>query len=619
MLTPDLTAGLGGAFQMWVTFALILAVLVLYAMDKIPVEVTSSGILAALLVFFHLAPVLDGFGGNRLDAGRLLSGFANPALITVIALLVVGQGMVRTGVLEQGARRLLELAGGRARLTLGICLTGALLISGVLNNIPVVVIFIPIMQTLAERLGVAASRVMMSLSFVAVLGGSATLIGSGSNLLVSGALLQAGETPFGFFDFTGPGLIVAGVGLAYALLVLPWVLPERESLASRIMARSGKYFLAQIAIESETGLEGAGIVGAYSKALPDMRVRMVLRAERVVMPPFHDFQLRLGDVVVVAASRRALSRATADSPGLLHPGAQELGGGMEDVWQAEERTLAEVMVVPGSRLIGRRLTMAGFQWRTRCVVLGIQRRTQMFRSRLTDVPLEAGDVLLVEGRPNSVEQLRTDSDVILMEWSTEELPLVRRAKQAVLLFTAVVLLAATGVLPIVVAGVVGALGMLVSGVLNVREAARAIDTKIVIMIPATLALGAALQETGGAAYLAHAFLVPLQGVGTMAAVSGLFLAGAILAHVIGSNAVAVLFTPIAVGMGRELGIDPHVLAVVVVFAANAGLATPIGYQTNLLVMGPGHYRFSDFLRAGGPLVVLLWITVTLVVPWWYGL
>ena len=278
---------LGGGFQMWATFAFILMALGLYASERLAVEETSAGILAVLLVFFHLFPVPDEVIGNRLGVERLLAGFANPALITVLALLVVGQGMVRTGILESGARLLLGVAGGRPWPTFALCLTTVLLVSAVLNNIPVVVIFIPIMQALAEKLGRSASRVMMGLSFVAVLGGSATLIGSGSNLLVSGALMQAGESGFGFFDFTVPGLILGGAGLVYAVTVLPRLLPDRESLAHRIMERSGKYFLAQIRVEADSGLAGAEIVGSHSPVLSDMRVRMVVRGERVFMPPFH--------------------------------------------------------------------------------------------------------------------------------------------------------------------------------------------------------------------------------------------------------------------------------------------------------------------------------------------
>ncbi len=605
---------------MWVTFALIAGLLVLYALDWAPVEVTSVGVLAVLLVFFHLFPVTDAFGNDQLSVERLLSGFANPALITIMALLVVGQGMVRTGVLETAARIVLRVGKGRKFLIISVCLVSVLLVSAVLNNIPVVVIFIPILQSLAKRLGVSSSKVMMGLSFTAVLGGSVTLIGSSSNLLVSGALLQAGQSPLGFFEFTVPGLVLGAVGLVYVLLVVPRLLPDRASLAKRITEHTRKYFLAQIDITPSSGLAGAELVGSHIHKLPNMRVRVVLRRERVSLPPFHGFKLEPGDVVVVAGSREALAEVTARMPGLLHPSVSAMGGTPGNgSWKADERVLAEVMVAPASRLIGRHLTMASFQWRTRCAVLGIQRRSQMFRSRITDIAIEAGDVLLVEGAPENIEALRTEEDVLLMEWSTEELPMLRRGRVAGAIFLTIIALASSGALPIVAAAVLGALAIVATDVLNVRQAVRAIDTAIFTMIPATLALGAALQETGGSAVIAHALILMVGDAPVIVALSGLFLLATAMANVIGSNAVAVLFTPIAISLATELGAPVHVFAIAVVFAANAGLATPIGYQTNLLVMGPGHYRFIDFVRAGLPLIGALWVAFTLFMPIYYGL
>jgi len=236
LLIPDSPA-------MWLTFGVILMALVMYAIEGIPEEVTSIIVICLLMVFFSLSPIAGPDGRNLLAAERLLAGFANPALLTVLALLVVGQGMVRTGVLERGARLIVHLGKGNPWTSVAITLTVVLVISAFLNNIPVVVIFIPIMQTLAEQLGQRESKVMMGLSFAAVLGGMTTLIGSGTNLLVSGAMIELGEQGFGFFDFTIPGIVLAAIGLLYILFVNPHLLPDRTSLASRIMDRSRKSFL----------------------------------------------------------------------------------------------------------------------------------------------------------------------------------------------------------------------------------------------------------------------------------------------------------------------------------------------------------------------------------------
>lgn len=602
---------------MWATFGLIVGALTLYVSEKLSIEVTSIGVICILIVFFQIFPVPMADGRNVLSAERLLQGFANPALITVLALLVVGQGMVRTGALDRAALVLLGAGRGMPLLSLFIVMVVAMLVSAVLNNIPVVVIFIPVIQALADKLGRPASKIMMGLSFTAVLGGSVTLIGSGSNLLVSSALIELGQVPFGFFDFTVPGLVLAAVGLVYVIFVLPLLLPDRTSLAHRIMARSPKHFLTQIVVTEESRLVGARAVGGIIDSLADVRVRMILRGEQVFTPPYHDFIIEAGDTIVAAASRKALSAAMSDDPGFMKSVAEEPGG--EDALHNAERVMAEVMIAPASSMIGLRLRQTGFQLRTRCFVLGVQRRAQMVRSRLSEMVLEAGDVLLVQGEPDDIQALRADRNVVLMEGSAEELPVVHHAKRAGFIFIAVIGLAAGGILPIVAAALLGAVGMVLSGALKVQQATRSLDSKIVTMIPAALAMGVAMQETGGAHFLAQTMISMIEGSGPAAVLSGTFLIAAVLANIVGSNACAVLFTPIAVGLATEVGVDPHIFAIAVVFAANAGLATPIGYQTNVLVMGPGHYRFVDFVRGGAPLVLVLWIAFSLFAPWYFGL
>jgi len=616
-MTAELLNNSGVAFQMWATFAIIIATLALYVSEKVPIEVTSVGVICVLIAFFQAFPVSSAEGFNLLSAERLLHGFSNPALITVLALLVVGQGMVRTGVLEKVARMVLDFGGGKEWLSVGIVMAVVLVISAFLNNIPVVVIFIPVMQALADKFGRSTSKVMMGLSFAAVLGGMTTLIGSGTNLLVSSALLEMGEDGLGFFDFTIPGLVLAGAGLAYVLFILPRLLEDRTSLAHRIMTRSPRHFMTQIAVGADSKLVGAMAVGGVINNLPDVRVRMIVRGEQVFTPPYHEETILEGDNVIVAASRKALSAVMSDDPGILQAAAEEPGG--EEALQKGERVMAEVMVAPASSMIGLRLRQTGFQLRTRCFVLGVQRRAHMIRSRLADTVLDAGDVLLVQGEPEDIEALRADRNVVLMEWSAEEMAVAHHAKRAALIFLGVVVLAASGALPVVAAALIGAVVMVLSGALNLQQASRALDSKILTMIPAALAMGSSMQVTGGAQYLAQSLTAAISGASPAVILSAFFLFTAVMANIISAKATAVLFTPIAIGVAREAGIDPQVFAISVVFAANCAIATPIGYQTSILVMGPGHYRFGDYFKAGAPLILILWIVFSLFAPWYYGL
>jgi di/tricarboxylate transporter len=608
---------------MWVTFSVILAALIMYAIERIPEEVTSIVVICLLMVFFTVLPVEGVDGKNLLTPERFLMGFANPALITVLALLVVGQGMVRTGVLERGAGLIVQIGKGNPWTSVAITMTVVLVISAFLNNIPVVVIFIPIMQTLAVQLGQRESKVMMGLSFAAVLGGMTTLIGSGTNLLVSGAMIELGEQGFGFFDFTIPGIVLAAVGLLYVLFINPHLLPDRTSLASRIMDRTRKSFLTQIEIGRGHRLIGSPIHGSFVDNLPGLRIRRIFRAERQFVPPFTDTVVQEGDRLLVVGPRAALTSVTAGDPGLLHSAtglAPEHAPDEDDITgKLGERAVAEVMVTPYSNLIGAYIGKAGFQRRSRCNVLGIERRSHVYRSEISEVALEAGDVLLIMGRDDDIKALRANSDVVLMEWSAEALPHLKGAKRAALTFFAVIALAATGLIPVVTAALIGAVAMVPLGILNVREAARAIDSKIITMIPAALALGAAMQATGGADFLAHIVIAGFGDAGPAVVLSVFFLLTAVFANIISSKACAVLFTPIAIGIAHQMQINPMIFAVAVIFAANCAFATPVGYQTSLLVMGPGHYRFSDFVRAGAPLVILLWITFSLFAPWYYGL
>lgn len=644
---------------MWTTFAIIGATFALYAWERIAIEVVSLGVLCVLMVFFTFFPV-GTFGVNSLSPEVLLSGFANPALITVLALLVVGQGMVRTGVLDVVARIIMDKCGGHEWLSIMAVLVTVLAVSAFLNNIPVVVIFIPIMQALAERFDLPASKVMMPLSFAAILGGMTTLIGSGSNLLVNSALLGMGQKEFTFFDFTIPGLVLAGSGMVYLLLVAPFVLPKREGMAETLAASggggagatakttakaTGRQYIAQIKIGEGSKLLGEKSRGGIFSGLGNMTLRMVQRGEEAILPPFEDFTATVGDILVVAATRAELAGALTHDPEGLYPDlgddasagevphtgfpiigetveieetAEDEDGG-ETPWHGGERVLAEAMVPPASRLIGQTLVQIGFRYKTQCIVLGVQRRSRMIRTRMTDIRLQAGDVLLLQGGPDAVQGLRLNPDVVLIEWSAAALPAVHHARPAALILLGVVVASATGAVPIVVAALTGASAMVALGVMNIRQAARAVDSKILTMIPAALAMGAAMHATGGAHFIAGGVTDAFSGAAPAVILSAFFITLVVLTNIISSKAMAVLFTPIAVDLAISLGVSPTPFAVAVVFAANCSFASPIGYQTNLLVMAPGHYKFADFAKAGLPLILVIWLVFSLFVPWYYDI
>ena len=491
-----------------------------------------------------------------------------------------------------------------------------LLISGVLNNTPVVVIFIPIFQTFASRGGSPPSRSMMVLSFASILGGMTTLIGSSTNLLVSGMLTDLGRPGFGFFDFTLPGLAIALPGLVFALLVVRRLLPERSAAGSAGIA-TGRQFLAQIDIVQGRPLDGLKPAGGFFPNLADVTVHAIRRGAALLLPPFgDDAALRPGDILIVSATRQALTDAVRGEMDLLHPSLGDSWAAREDEthgrppWLRGRQLLGEVLVTPGSELIGRTLEQIGFRYRYNCVVVGVQRRAARRHGPITDLPLAAGDVMLVQGTAEAKAALRGRPGILPIEWSASEVPSAPEARRALAIFAIVVGLAALDILPIVIGALAGAAAMLATGVMTLRQAGRAIGADLVLTIAAALALGKALQETGGAAILSDLLAGALDGAPVP-------VAG--LANLVGTKAVAVLFTPVAVSLAQGLGAPVEPFAVAVVFAANCAFATPMGYQTNLLVMGPAGYRFQDYVRAGLPMLLFVWATASLVLPLYYRL
>ncbi|MSO81150.1 MAG: hypothetical protein EXQ97_05925 [Alphaproteobacteria bacterium] len=277
------------------------------------------------------------------------------------------------------------------------------------------------------------------------------------------------------------------------------------------------------------------------------------------------------------------------------------------------------MVTPASRLVGQTLEIAAFRHRFHVIVVGIQRQSRIIRERITKIHLEAGDVLLIQGAREDVEGLRGNRDVMIIAWSTVLLPAAHRARSALAIFGAVVLLSITELLPIVISSLLGAGLMLAVGILSIRQAGRAVDRNTVLLIAAALAIGMALEETGGAATIVDAFRALIGYASPLVALSWMFLVIAVMTNLISNNAAAVLFTPVAVGIAQRLGVPAEPFAFAVIFAANCSFATPIGYQTNMMVMGPGNYRFMDFFRAGAPLVVIVWLGYTAIAHFWYGL
>jgi di/tricarboxylate transporter len=609
-------------WQMWATLGIISVTIIFYTLDRFPLELVSAGAIVALLFLFLVAP-MSRDGVNVLTTETLLSGFASPALFAILGLLIIGQGMFQSGALEHPTEYLLRAFDKRPRFVIAAVFFFVMVISAFLNNTPVVVMFIPIMAALAQQSKTPVARFMMPLSFLSIFGGMTTIIGSSTNLLALQSYRATTGTEIGFFELTPMGLILASVGIIYLLTVGRWLMPLRSNPNQpAINEREGKHFIAQIEITRGHPLVGKGPVAGLFVDLPDITVRMVQRRKNAILPPFDDFAFKTGDMVIVAATRPALTSLLKSNPDMLEGLMAETSIADEEdgsVQRSTQLTMIEAIVAPGSRLIGRSIVQIGFHAQTDCVIVGIERRSRMIRTQMNTIRLEAGDVLLILGDINDVRNLRSDRDILMLEWSMQGLPDPRNARIAALIFAGVVGATASGLAPIAISAIAGATAMVATGCLNVRQAARAIDRRIYLLIGASLAMGAALERTGGAALIGEGLAVTAGQFGPTVLISAFFILCAGLTNVLSNNATAVLFTPIAVSAARLVGIDEHILVLTVIFGSNCSFATPVAYQTNLLVMTPGHYKFSDFTKVGGPLIILIWLVYTAVAPFYFGL
>lgn len=598
-------------WPMWASIIVVAGAIIAYLLDRWSMELVSVAIIALLLLIFQLP------GANDISPSMLLAGFGNEALITIMALLVIGQGLFQTGALEGPTRALLSSYDKRPSSTLILAFFAVFVISAFINNTPVVIMFLPVMSAIAARMGSAPSKLMMPLSFVSVFAGMTTLIGTSTNLLAADAYTRLENENFGFFAQTPMGLVLAGAGMIYLIIASRFLLPERRGLSEDFASPSGKQFVAQFEIGFGHFLSGKSAVAGMFPDLPGVTVRMVQRGERAFLPPFEDMVLQPGDLVIVAATRSTLTDLIAQHPELLEQVYRSSNGSSGDT--PRELSVLEAVIAPGSRMSGRTVEMLGFRRLTQSVVLGVQRRSRMIRAQLGEIRLEAGDTLLLCGPPSAFQQMRANRDIILLEWSQTDLPLGHRSFLSRFIALAMVVLAATGILPILHASVLAAVLMIASGCLNIRQASRSLDLRIFLIIAAALAMGSALEKTGAAELIASLVVNATLPYGELAVLSAIFLAVAILTNILSNAATAVVFTPIAISAAESIGSDPLVFALAVIYGANCCFATPISYQTNLLVMGPGHYKFSDFLKFGGPLVLVLWAVFTISVPWMFGI
>jgi di/tricarboxylate transporter len=577
---------------------------VLFATERLRSDVLALSVLCVLGLVGYFRPQ------TFLSPQELLSCFSDPAPITVAAMFVLGAGLTRTGALD-GLARLLERMAERGEGAALLAMMAAVVpVSAVLNNTAVVTFFLPVLLHLCAQKQIPPSRMLIPLSYAAMLGGTVTLIGTSTNIVVNNVALRLLGTPIGMFEPTKMGVLFALTGAAYILLVGRRLLPARETLTSLLASGHGKEYRTEVVVLRSSPLIGQTLGEVRQRHLRAGTIIGVTRDGEPLDPPFDRIRLQEGDRIIVNLALSGVREVQAARGIALLPEA-ELG--VEQIG-AEETVLVEAIVPNHAPLQGKTLREVDFVHRHGVRILAMHRHGMNVRERFEDVPLRFGDTLLLQGTEEAIRALRDDRELLLL--SPLAVPVVRRHKRwvALAIVAGVMIGASVGHLTVANVALVGALLLVLTRCLEMNEVYEAINWNIIMLIAGMLGLGLAMEKTGGARFIAERLHGVLGGFGPQVALAGTYLVAMLLTEMVSNNAVAALMTPIAITSAQALQCDPRPFVMAVMFAASASFSTPIGYQTNTMIFGAGGYKFTDFFKIGAPLNLLLWILASVMIP-----
>ena len=585
--------------SVWIVSAILIVTLYFFVTEKAPVDLTAIGIMVSLVIFRIVTPA------------EAVAGFAHPAVITVGSMFLISKGMIRTGAVGFIGQQVIQIARGDFKLALLMILLTVAVASAFINNTPVVVLFIPVVMSMCCKFSLSPSKFLIPVSYASILAGTCTLIGTSTNIIVSDLSAKSGYGALGMFELSVLGVPIAVLGILFLLFGAPRIMPSLLNPSCELENGEHRKYLAELAVPRGSKLIGNDAGQVFAESYPELQVIELIRYSHIFHPSRDHVTIAADDLLLVKGSASDLveiiDRDDVDLP--LAEKDLSFGPGKN------EPTVLELIITPQSGLLGQRLLESSLKRDPDLHIIAIKRSGLHYTEKqIHDVRLRVGDIVLVWCYADKLDSLRDGLDYIIVEDVHHEIVQKRKAWKAGLIFAGLIVSASLGLADIMVCALTAVFLMIVTGCLQMRDAYRAIQADVLLLIAGTLALGIAMEKTGTSQLYAEAYLKLFAGRSPAFVLGGFILLVSISTQILSNNATAVLLFPIAVSTALGLGVDPKPFVMAVCFGASACFATPIGYQTNLLVYGPGGYRFSDYLKLGIPLNLLVLIMGSLLIP-----
>ncbi len=585
--------------DIWIVSIILIIAVYFLIMEKISVDLTSIGIIVLLVVFRILTPK------------EAVMGFANPAVITIGAMFIVSKGMMRTGGVEFIGRQIIRLARGNYTIALTVVLFTVAVASAFINNTPIVILFIPVVMTLCCEYDLSPAKFLIPISYASILAGTCTLIGTSTNIIVSDLSFDSGFGALSMFELAYIGVPIAIIGIIFLIIATPRVLPSLANPVCHLKNSDHRQYLAELKIPLRSKLIGRNPANVFKKRYPGTETLELIRLSRIYHPERDEMTIAGDDILLVKV-------ALNDLVEILHNEEVELPASKKDLLlgaQKDAPIIVELVISPHSALRGQELLKTPLAKDPEVNIIAVQRKNfHISEHQVHDVILQTGDTLLVWCHESKLKSIRTETDYLVIEDVYEELIHKRKAIWSVMNFIGMIGTATLGIADIMTCALTAAFLMIVTGCLQMRVAYKSLQGDVLLLIAGTIALGAAMEKTGASQLYAGAFISIFSDCSPVIVLGAIILLTSVSTHILSNNATAVLLLPIAISTALAIGADPKPFIIGICFGASACFASPMGYQTNLMVYGPGGYRFVDYLKLGIPLNILVIVGATIFIP-----